>query len=94
MDLKNTCNYILAGLALIAGLSLASCKKDNTETYPSLTGVPEFSLPAYGKAGETFTFKAGGVTADDGSDVFAAGSASGVIELRRRGALTIDGGSW
>ena len=69
MDLKNTCNYILAGLALIAGLSLASCKKDNTQTYPSLTGVPEFSLPAYGKAGETFTFKAGGVTADDGAEV-------------------------
>lgn len=34
------------------------------------------------------------MTADDGSDVFAAGSASGVIELRRRGALTVDGGSW
>ncbi|MBO4583807.1 MAG: hypothetical protein J5756_01935 [Clostridia bacterium] len=34
------------------------------------------------------------MTADDGGDIFSAGSGSGVIELRSRGALALDGGSW
>ena len=34
------------------------------------------------------------MTADDGSDVFFAGSASGTIDLRSRSGMTIDGGSW
>ena len=60
MDIKR---YILAGLALVAALSLASCKKDETETLEYLDGSPEFSLPLFGVAGDSFTFKAKGVTA-------------------------------
>lgn len=65
MDMKK---YILLPLAVFA-LCLVSCKKDKTEDYAYLDGSVKFSLPTYGVAGDTFTFKAGGVTADDGSKV-------------------------
>ena len=62
MDIKR---YTLAGIAFLTVLALFSCKKDETETYNYLGGVPEFSLPEYGVAGDSFSFKAKGVTADD-----------------------------
>lgn len=66
MDIKK---YILMPLAVVMLCLFASCKKDKQETYEYLNGAPRFSLPAFGEAGETFSFKAGGVTADDGSKV-------------------------
>ena len=60
MDIKR---YLLAGIALLAVLFLASCKKDEEETYDYLDGAPEFSLPQFGVAGDSFTFKAKGVSA-------------------------------
>lgn len=66
---KNTMRshrILIIGAALLA-LAATSCKKDEeTETLPYLTGYPEFDLPLYGKAGDTFTFKGQGVTDDDG----------------------------
>ena len=62
MDIRR---YILAGLAAAAVLCLASCKKDETETLIYLGGIPEFSLPAYGVAGDSFSFTAKGVIADE-----------------------------
>ena len=60
MDIKR---YMLAGLALLTVLCLASCKKDEDETFEYLDGAPEFTLPEYGAAGETYSFKAKGVSA-------------------------------
>lgn len=62
MDIKR---YMLAGLAVMAVLFLASCKKDEDETLEYLQGAPEFSLPQFGVAGDSFTFKAKGVSAGD-----------------------------
>ena len=62
MDIKR---YILVGLAVVAALSLASCKKDNTETFDYLDGAPEFTLPEYAVAGDSFNFTAKGVSASD-----------------------------
>lgn len=54
----------------LAAVSVISCKKDDEdETLPYLTGMPEFNLPLYGQAGESFTFTAKGVTDDDGNSV-------------------------
>jgi len=66
MEIKR---YIFAGLAILTVLGLASCKKDKTEEVKYLTGEPRFSMPAYGVAGDSFSFKVGGVKADDGSEV-------------------------
>lgn len=56
-------------LTCIAALALASCKKDDDTTYSYLDGYPEFSLPTYGVPGDTFTFTAKGVTAEDDTKV-------------------------
>ncbi len=66
MDIKK---YILPGLAVLVALGLASCNPDEDETLYFLNGVPEFSLPTYGVAGDTFSFTAKGVKADDGKEV-------------------------
>ena len=62
MDIKR---YILAGLAAFVALSLASCKKEEEVTYEYFDGAPEFSLPEYGIAGDSFHFTAKGVSAAD-----------------------------
>ena len=61
--------YCILGLTLLALLGMVSCKDDKTENFEYLTGEPEFSMPVYGVAGDTFNFTAKGVTADDGSKV-------------------------
>ena len=65
MDIKK---YLLLPLAVIA-LCCVSCKKDDEVSYDYLTGEPSFSLPLYGIAGDSFSFTAKGVTADDGTKV-------------------------
>ena len=71
MNTKGTHMHInrLFLISAIAAFALVSCGKDEDETLNYLTGVPEFSLPAYGVAGDSFEFTAKGVTADDGSMV-------------------------
>ena len=57
-------------ITAIAAFALVSCKKDEDETLKYLDGAPEFSLPAYGVAGEMFELTSSSdVTADDGSKV-------------------------
>lgn len=53
----------------IAAFALVSCHPDENETLKYLTGEPEFTIPAYGVAGERFELTSKGVTADDGSTV-------------------------
>ena len=65
----NIRRFILFGTAAVTMICAASCKKDKGESLPYLDGVPQFSLPAYGSAGEVFEFVAGGVSADNGSEV-------------------------
>lgn len=65
----NIRRFILFGIAAVTMICAASCKKDKGESLPYLDGVPQFSLPAYGSAGEVFEFVAGGVSADNGSEV-------------------------
>lgn len=57
--------YLTIALTLLACVSILSCKKDEDETYLSLTGSPEFDLPIYGVPGDEFNFTAKGVTCDD-----------------------------
>ena len=66
MDIKK---YILFASAVFVLFCAASCNKDKTESYSYLTGAPEFTLPMFATAGESFTFTAKDVTADDGSKV-------------------------
>ena len=66
MDIKK---YILFASAVFVLFCAASCKKDKTESYSYLTGAPEFTLPMFATAGESFTFTAKDVMADDGSKV-------------------------
>ena len=61
--------YHILGIALLALLCVTSCKKDKTENFLNLTGSPEFSMPIFSVAGDTYTFTAKGVTADDGTKV-------------------------
>ena len=69
--------------AALCAVSVISCKKDpENETLPYLTGEPEFYLPPYCEAGETFSFTAKGVTDDDGNPVNYYWSASPVITKR------------
>lgn len=66
MDIKK---YILLASAVLVLFCATSCKDDKTENFSYLTGAPEFSLPIYATAGETFSFTVKDVTADDGSEV-------------------------
>lgn len=58
---------LLIATALVSGFIAVSCKDDDDETLPFLTGNPEFDLPLYGKAGDTFHFTGKGVTDDNGN---------------------------
>ena len=60
---------ILLGIAAASMICASSCNKDKNESLPYLTGTPQFSLPVFGTTGDTFEFKSGGVSADDGSEV-------------------------
>jgi len=66
MDIKR---YYILTLAILTMVGAVSCKKESTEDLSSLTGSPEFYLPVYGQAGDTFTFTAKGVTASDDTEV-------------------------
>ena len=71
----NIKRFLTIGLVALTAFFIASCKEEDVE-YLSLTGAPDFSLPAYGIAGQSFTFTASGVTDDDGNEVKYYWSAS------------------
>jgi len=72
-------------LLICAGIlaALSSCKKEEEdETKSYLTGDPYFSIPAYGKAGDTFVIKGQGSVADNGDEVGYYWLATPLITVR------------
>lgn len=65
----NVRRYILPGIAALSLVCVCSCKKDENEESLYLDGVPEFSLPAYGEAGDVFEFTAKGVRNSDNTEI-------------------------